>query len=409
MATSNLPDRWRPQHMSLDQFDTALKQACLSNAVFNFPQRPYKKARALCVHFERERQHLGVESTSDRIRDVFLKTYGYDAVSFMIKDGDPDPEASLGSALSELVADMDENCLAILHYIGHGKKMQNPSQNHNELHLSQSQSYSGHVSSAQAIQDPTIDFNRLRHAILDPSPSNVLILLDCCHAASGSIGQRKELIAACSFDSQCGGGADGFTNNVVQQLEHAYNQGQILSTSQLYNRLATKHFVMQGGRPELAAMPIFLQHHDDHVHSLFLMPTRLATHQSWFPAPTPGLRLQPANVILSVHLNNTDIQTLGAMQAWIGSRPYEIGHVRVDKVYRSSSIIVVFAITFSLWHSLPPSPAINFIGFECQDTPPYQQAFQALAKKENIPPTHDRQASVKEPGYKHPLSPKKNN
>ncbi|KAJ0149861.1 hypothetical protein HZ326_7645 [Fusarium oxysporum f. sp. albedinis] len=54
LSTSNMPDRWRPQHMSLDQFDTALKQACHINASFNFPQRPYKKARVLCVHFEIE-------------------------------------------------------------------------------------------------------------------------------------------------------------------------------------------------------------------------------------------------------------------------------------------------------------------------------------------------------------------
>ncbi|VTT79803.1 unnamed protein product [Fusarium fujikuroi] len=55
MSTSNLPDRWRPPHMRIDQFDTALKQACLINASFNLPPRPYKKARVLCVHFERER------------------------------------------------------------------------------------------------------------------------------------------------------------------------------------------------------------------------------------------------------------------------------------------------------------------------------------------------------------------
>ncbi|QGI59875.1 hypothetical protein CEK26_003858 [Fusarium fujikuroi] len=395
MATSNLPDRWRPAHMSLNQFDAALKQACLNNAGFNFPQRPYKKARVLCVHFEREKQpgNLQIESTSDRIRDVFLKTYGYDAVSFMIRDGDRDPETSLRSALTELVADMDEECLAILHYIGHGEQVFNPSRNRQELHLRQSPSPATRLG---ALQDPMISFNRLREEILDQTPSNVLILLDCCHAASGSMGQRKELIAACSFESQCGGGSRGFTNNVVQQLEHAYNQGQVLSTSQLYNRLATKHFITQGGLPELAAMPIFLQHYDEHITPVFLMPSRLGTQQPWNPSSTPEVRLQPVN-------------TLGAMQGWIGSRPYQVGHVRVDKVYKSSSIIVIFATTFCLWHSLPQISAINFIGFECQETPPYQQTFQASAKKENIPPIYAHQASVREPGYKHPLSPKKQN
>ncbi|KAF4956831.1 hypothetical protein FGADI_3520 [Fusarium gaditjirri] len=332
---------------------TYLAQA-LTNAVCNFWQRPYKKAQVLCVHFERDRQSGNLGSSSDRIRDIFLKTYGYDSVSFMMKDGDLDPEASLASALNELLADMDEECLAVLHYIGQGETVLNTSRNRDELHLRKSYSWTGHTIAFKNpmadLRDSMIDFNRLREEILDPTPSNVLILLDCCHAATGSMGQR-ELIAACSFESQCVAGPGGFTSNLVQQLEHANNQGQILSTSQLYSRLATKNFIMQGGQPELAAMPIFLQHH---VTPLFLMPTLLGTHLSWHPALT------------------RNIQTLGAMQGWMGSRPYQVDQARVDKVYKPSSILVVFAITFLLWHSLTPSPAITFIGFECQDTPPYQ-------------------------------------
>ncbi|KAF5531752.1 hypothetical protein FNAPI_13157 [Fusarium napiforme] len=109
----------------------------------------------------------------------------------------------------------------------------------------------------QAIKDPMIDVNRLRHTILDPSPANVLILLGCYHAASGSMGQRKELIAACSFESKRGGEPRGFTSNLVQQLEH--------------------HFITQGGVPELEAMPIFLKHRDEHITPVFLMPSNAGT------------------------------------------------------------------------------------------------------------------------------------
>ncbi|VTT69238.1 unnamed protein product [Fusarium fujikuroi] len=41
-----------------------------------------------------------------------------------------------------------------------------------------------------------------------------------------------------------------------QELSSIYH-GQVSNTSQLYNRLATKHFVTQDGLPELAAMAIF--------------------------------------------------------------------------------------------------------------------------------------------------------
>jgi hypothetical protein len=114
------------------------------------------------------------------------------------------------------------------------------------------------------------------------------------------------------------------------------------------------------------------------------MPSNVGTRQSWNPSPTLGVMLQAVNVILSVHLDKTDIQTLGAMHGWIGGRPYNVGHVRVDKFYKSSSyhcynyyhVLVVAQPTLN--------PAINFIGFECHDTPPYREAFQASAMKENI-------------------------
>ncbi|EGU77639.1 hypothetical protein FOXB_11869 [Fusarium oxysporum f. sp. conglutinans Fo5176] len=201
---------------------------------------------------------------------------------------------------------MDEDCLAVLHNIGHGERIVNPSRNREELHLSQSHV---HVRRTSLIQDPMIDFNRLRHRIFDPSPSNVLILLDCCHAASGSMGQRHDLIAASRFvDADTHYEPQGFTENVVQQLEHAYNQGKILSTLNLYNRLATRHSLMKNGTPELAAMPIFPQHHGSHYLPIFVLPVRPDDNQSWHLAPSVGLRLQTVNVIFSVNLNSTDIQ-----------------------------------------------------------------------------------------------------
>ncbi|KAK2135855.1 hypothetical protein NOF04DRAFT_1312963 [Fusarium oxysporum II5] len=128
---------------------------------------------------------------------------------------------------------MDEDCLAVLHNIGHGGRIVNPSRNREELHLSQSHV---HIRRTSLIQDPMIDFNRLRHRIFDPSPSNVLILLDCCHAASGSMGQRHDLIAASRFvDVDTQYVPQSFTENVVRQLEHAYNQEKILIILKLYN------------------------------------------------------------------------------------------------------------------------------------------------------------------------------
>ncbi|KAM0085872.1 hypothetical protein ACKRZS_001859 [Fusarium odoratissimum] len=113
-------------------------------------------------------------------------------------------------------------------------------------------------------------------------------------------------------------------------------------------------------------MSIFPQHHGSHYLPIFVLPVRPNDNQSWHLAPSVGLRLQTVNVIFSVNLNSTDIQTLGAIQSWNGGRLYGVSqHIRVDKVYKyASSIIIIFAVTFAIWHSLPKDPAISFIGFE---------------------------------------------
>ncbi|CCT63593.1 uncharacterized protein FFUJ_05261 [Fusarium fujikuroi IMI 58289] len=215
----------------------------------------------------------------------------------------------------------------------------------------------------------TINFDRLKDEIPDLSPSNVLILLDYCYAAIGSMGKRHDLISDSSFGEV---GAPclphDFTDNIVQHLQQAYKETQILTTVQLYNRLAIRHFVMKrNGTPGLANMPIFLHHHSSRHLPIFLLPMQPINTPPWhlYPAATTGVLLQPVNVIFSVNLNNTEIQELGAMQAWSGSRHEASQHIRVGKVYRSSwSIIDIITTTFTIWYHLPQDPTINFIGFE---------------------------------------------
>ncbi|KAF5626699.1 uncharacterized protein FTJAE_9556 [Fusarium tjaetaba] len=363
MSTPNLPNRRRPQPMSLGQFDAALHQVCQLYSGISFPQRSYTKARVLGVYFEGDKDaNPSIGSASDNICDIFGKIYGYDAVSFMIKDTESDPEACLASALKELVTDMNENCLAVIHCIGQGKPLPNHSHGSDELHLARSQS---DIIRKSPLPDPTVNFDRLRYKILDPSPSNVLIILDCCHAALSRMGERHDLIAAGSFgdvDAHCV--PHEFTDNIVHHLEKAHNQTQILSAFDIYDRLATRHFVIKNGTPDVADMPVF--HHDSQYRPIALLPMRPADIHSWLPAPTQELRLRMVNVIFSVNLSNTDIQTMGSMQGWNGGRRDRASsHIRVDQFYKSSSsIIVILAATFTIWYNLPQDPAIRFIGFE---------------------------------------------
>jgi hypothetical protein len=178
--------------------------------------------------------------------------------------------------------------------------------------------------------------------------------------------QRHDLIAASRFvDVDTHYGPQGFTENVVQQLEHAYNQGKILRTLKLYNRLATRHFVMKNGTPELAAMPIFPQHHGSHYLPIFVLPVRPDDNQTWHLAPSVGLRLQTVNVIFSVNLNSTDIQNwvlckVGAAAAYM-ERVSTSELIRFISTLRRSLSFLWSPLPFGIVY--PKIPLLDLLAF----------------------------------------------
>ncbi|KAF4972218.1 hypothetical protein FSARC_1170 [Fusarium sarcochroum] len=366
--------------MSLKEFDTAIDRACHYYRERDVMRTRYKRARVLCVYFEKD-NNLGHGSTSERVRAAFEKYHGYESVCLMIPEQDDFPQRTLISALHKLLHDMGDDCLAVLHYIG------------------QSQPNSGRLHFAALGSSQNLDFHELRYSIVDPSPANILILLDCCYGDAGTnMGQRKELIAACSFEEQLTGGPGGFSNNLVCQLENAHNCSQIITASQLYGRLAARHFV-KGSQPELAAVPIFQRRHEQ-APSLLLRPMVLSSDTYWSPGISTGVRLQAGNVILSSHLRDTNIERLGSMQ---GYREIN-GDVKVDRVYKSTSqpstsLVVILVVTFKAWYGLSDHPSIKFIGFECnQHAAPFDRTGEYL-KQERRAPTKP----LRGPGYDQPL------
>jgi hypothetical protein len=80
--------------------------------------------------------------------------------------------------------------------------------------------------------------------LLATSPSDVLFLLDCCHAAGAAIGAPgKELIAACAIESIARTpGYGSFTTALVQELQHATTSEEYLSAAMLFAKLLQKSF-----------------------------------------------------------------------------------------------------------------------------------------------------------------------
>ncbi|PCD32809.1 hypothetical protein AU210_009047 [Fusarium oxysporum f. sp. radicis-cucumerinum] len=296
--------------MTSEEFSAAIIKACFLYSQEEVTEIKPRKARALCVCFELDKDsHPNVESTSERVRDVFENTYGYDTVGLVIRKQDKNPQATLTSALGGLFNGMDEDCIAILHYIGHGGKAKS---------------------------------------------------------------HHKELIYAyASGESVCDDGLGcerGFSRNLVRELKRAHECGHVLSTSQLYSRLATKSFTMkESWETELDSLPHYIRHPRDHGPSLLLQPMRQKSNLDLTPAPCQTLGDQAADVVLSVQIANGGWQALHAIQSWAQRHPLTEGRVRVDELYKRTDKCIL-AVTFQVWYNLPDHPAMNQIGFEFKRT-----------------------------------------
>ncbi|KAI8723316.1 hypothetical protein NCS52_00187300 [Fusarium sp. LHS14.1] len=361
--TSTRPsDAWRPSAMHVYEFQAAIAEACRNYYGDSSRDKLYNKMRVLAFHWEAD-------------GDTGLKrSYGYAVERLSIQGRDSDPGATLSFNLTRLLDGLAEDDLAIVYYIGHGK--QHVQDRGPRLMLEPSQ-----PPGAPSVPAQQIDFQEVRTRLIDPSPANVLILLDCCYAAGGGIGHRKELIAASAFDSVTRGGPDSFTSILIQQLQHAIDNRHILSTAQLYNRMATMHLVRPKGKPQLYAMPFYLQNPDEGRMPIMLAPNM--GHEDWTPGAVLPLFQSPVNVVLHVHLRDANAETLSQVKQWLlVNRPHNIDRVEIKDVFPSLSMVFIIRITLDVWYSLRDHPAISFIGFELNDNPatknpPVLQAMQS--------------------------------
>ncbi|WAO86980.1 Hypothetical protein NCS54_00427400 [Fusarium falciforme] len=250
---------WRAS-TGVAEFQATMADACRN--YYEATTRPYNKTRGR------------------RVRDLFQQSYGYDVELLVIQMQDPNPDATISFNLGRLLSGLKEGDLAIFYYIGNGDQG---------------------------------GFQEVRAQIIDPSPADVLILLDCCVAPGIGIGYRKELIAASAFDRTTEYSPSGFTDALVQQLQHAIDNRHILSTAQLYNRLATRHLAtqylaIQGRIPQLNAMPYFLQNSGENRAPIMLTPNM--AHESWTPGSILAIFNSAVIVILHVHLRDAHAATL---------------------------------------------------------------------------------------------------
>ncbi|UPK90772.1 hypothetical protein LCI18_001707 [Fusarium solani-melongenae] len=319
-------------------------QAIMADTCHNYyygTTRPYNKMRVLAVCWEKY-EISGLGTQARRVRDVFQQSYGYDVELLVIQMQDPDPDATISFNLGRLLSGLKEGDLAIFYYIGNGDQG---------------------------------DFQEVRAQIIDPSPADVLILLDCCVAPGIGIGHRKELIAASAFDGTTEYSPSGFTDALVQQLQHAIDNRHVLSTAQLFNHLATRHLAtqflaIQGRIPQLDAMPYFLQSSRESQAPIMLTPN--VAYESWTTGAVLPIFQRPVIVVLHVHLRDAQTATLNQLGQWLlENHQHNIDKMEIKSVFPSlpKGAITIMRVTLDIWYTLRYDPAISFIGFEESDNP----------------------------------------
>ncbi|KAL2689436.1 hypothetical protein Neosp_003490 [[Neocosmospora] mangrovei] len=337
--TSTHPyNAWHPNMTSVDDFQANMADACRN--YYDGTTRPYNKTRVLAVFWEKD-ESAGLGKKARSVRDIFQRSYGYDVELLAIKMTDPNPDITISFNLGRLLRGLKKGDLAIFYYIGNGDRGA---------------------------------FQQVRAQIIDPSPADVLILLDCYVTPGRDIGHRKELIAASAFDGTTEYSPSGFTNALVQQLQQAIDNQHILSTAQLYSRLATRHlatrYLARKGRiPQLSAMPYFLQNSGEGRVPIMLAPKM--AHESWTPGSARAVFNSPVIVILHVHLQDAHDSTWKIRQWLNETRPNNIDRIRIKSTFPSlpKGAIGIIEVTLDIWYTLREDPAISLIGFEENEDP----------------------------------------
>lgn len=248
---------------------------------------------------------------------------------------------------------------------------------------------------------------------LGQSDSDILILLDCCAAASSVGASSKghtEVMGACGFELKASGvGVRSFTRSLIEELRYYGGKYPIL-TAFLYGKLVIRaknswyprferdaNFEL-GRTPvhihlsersrhryiELAPMQPLLQSNlrTSLARSLSQQASTLQSSTSSTslsddvdmsdPADSSSSQLSETSaesqalmplVPITVALEQEQIMRTRDLIDWLKSIPALARWIHVDSAYISDSSLLLLSIPIAVWDMLPENPAITFIAF----------------------------------------------
>ena len=332
-----------------------------------------------------EDDELLVKSELDRLHDVFEKMYGFNTEIWLIPR--TASQFQLTKKTCAFIEEFDnDNNLFIVYHGGHSKI--------NDARQNQ-------WCCTPHPESPCINWSAIQ-VLFREAVSEVLVLLDCCAAASSAPGSGPgvmEAIGACGFETRAPPpGKYSFTHTLIEVLEDWVDKPSF-SAAMLHTEVL---FVLKEKRPERGRDGRRLEWCATPIHSVYTgnpkapgielcslksmktsqkrnireeiqRPTSYVDamelddgdpSQNPLTACTSNGNYQIPHVLISIALEE-DQETLDARscQRWLSQFPEFAKYAIVEGVYKGNSTLVTLSLPVMIWDLLPEHPACSFIGF----------------------------------------------
>ena len=284
---------------------------------------------------------------------------------------------------------------------------------------------------------PTVQWVGIQN-MLEQATSDVLILLDCCAAATASteLGSGvTEVIAACGFETSAPGVCEhSFTRSLIEELQYCCRRSP-LSAAILHMKVLSRMKYWKPKAVEIEAGELVLyERRKTPVHTILtnegkprsIVLSPIASISFLSPEISASLTLSPSSdsslqdvemedssndsattsipssvsspgnsaeqscptVLIAVALEEDQRLQLDTWVDWLRDIPAIAKYARVEGIYESNSTLMLLSLPVSIWDMIPNNPAVSFIGFiKSQDLLKYQPTESSKAQATKSAPT----------------------
>lgn len=355
---------------SLGSFVDALQES--NNRAFpnrgRLSQR-YTKVQSLLLYWTDD--DLWVESELRELEKCFQQHYNFETEVFAIPS--KNPHRKLMFKVCDMIEKHEsEDTLFIVYYGGHAR-----------IDDSRQSTWCA----TRRPDSPTLQWSAIQ-TLLERSPSDTLILLDCCAgAASATFANGEsvtETISASAWDAIAPEpGRFSFTSCLIRVLsqwsDHPFSAVQL--HGEILARLKHPRPRMDRGRLcETRSTPVHFMMTSNHkapsIEIRRLDPGSISSPLLDQGAPEVdqqsydgdmGLLKDPdednPHVMVTLSLEDDQQLDLNAWEQWLASFPAFAKYVKVQGVFKSHSTLLLLSLPVMVWDMLPDDPACSFVAF----------------------------------------------